>query len=252
MENANQKSADIVGEVRGHPLYRLNPSLSQSLPIKAKYKKPCDTSSAYRIVHDTGEIVSQGVVGFLEEQEIDTEQFVKIYLAGIRQYGNLTKAGAKLFEYVYEQMSGHKAKDTDTVTISLNLVKDWHPKLAKTTYYRGLSELLDQGFLFRYFGSEDMYFVNVRYMFNGDRIVLAKSYRRKPEDTSKQMRLINKIEEPMNTTAPFNNYLNLLSEDQKILFLNIFVNLRKFSLDDDIKEIIKAVNEVSKVPFPTI
>jgi hypothetical protein len=190
-----QKSADKVGELRGHPLYRVNPSLSQSLPVKVKYKKPSNMTSAYKIVHDTGEILAQGAIGFWEEQEVDTEQFVKIYLAGIRQYGNLTKAGAKLFEYIYKEMSGHKAKDTDTVTITLNLVRDWHPKLAKTTYYRGLSELLDQEFLFRYFGSEDLYFVNVRYMFNGDRIVLAKSYRRKSAKS-------NQPELPFNLEPP--------------------------------------------------
>ena len=186
-----QKSADIVGEVRGHPLYRVNPSLSQSLPVKVKHKKPLNMSSAYKIVHDTGEIIAQGAIGFWEEQEVDTEQFVKIYLAGIKQYGSLTKAGAKLFEYVYKEMSGHNSKDTDTVIITLNLVRDWNPKLAKTTYYRGLSELLDQGFLFRYYGSEDLYFVNVRYMFNGDRIVLAKSYRRKSEKSDQPALSLN-------------------------------------------------------------
>ena len=84
-----------------------------------------------------------------------------------------------LYEYVYKEMSGHKAKDTDTITISLPLVKEWCPKIAKTTYYRGLSELLDRNFLFRSYASTDLYFVNVRYMFNGDRLVLVQSYRRK-------------------------------------------------------------------------
>lgn len=178
MEQELQKS-DRVGELRGHPLYRVNPSLSKSLPIKVKSRKPSDLSPAYKIVHDTGEILAQGAIAFWEEQEVDTEQFVKIYLAGIQQHGSLTKAGAKMFEYVYKQMCGYDAKDTDTVTISLSLVKDWYPKIAKTTYYRGLNELLDQNFIFRYYGSDDLYFVNVRYMFNGDRILLAKSYRHK-------------------------------------------------------------------------
>jgi hypothetical protein len=50
---------------------------------------------------------------------------------------------------------------------------------SKTTYYRGLNELLDQGFLFRSYDSNDHYFVNVRYMFNGDRMVLVQGYRLK-------------------------------------------------------------------------
>ena len=134
---------------------------------------------AYMVAPGTGEIVARGAFGFIQEQEIDTEQFVKIYLAGIRQYGKLTKAGASLFEFVYQVMSGREAKDKDTITISLALAQEWNPKLAKTTYYRGLTELLDQAFLFRSYASNDLYFVNVRYMFNGDRIVLVQGYRLK-------------------------------------------------------------------------
>ena len=185
-----QKSNGQVGELRGHPLYKVNPSISNPLPIKIKRKEPSVVGGAYIVAPATGEILGNGVMGFIEEREVDTEHFVKIYLAGIRQYGELTKAGAKLFEYVYKEMSGHKAKDTDTITISLPLVKEWCPKIAKTTYYRGLSELLDRNFLFRSYASTDLYFVNVRYMFNGDRLVLAKKYVRKVENSSESELLI--------------------------------------------------------------
>jgi hypothetical protein len=131
--------------------------------------------------------LADGGIAFIEEQEIDSEQFVKIYLEGIRQYGQLSKAGAKLFEYVYKEMSGLKAKDKDTITLSLHLAQEWLPKLAKSTYYRGLAELLDQGFLFRSYASIDLYFVNILYMFNGNRLVLAKAYRRKETTTQAQL-----------------------------------------------------------------
>ena len=168
-----------VGLVRGHPVYKINPSMSDNLPLRIKSKDPSVMGDAYMVAPGTGEIVARGAFGFIQEQEIDTEQFVKIYLAGIRQYGKLTKAGASLFEFVYQVMSGREAKDKDTITISLALAQEWNPKLAKTTYYRGLTELLDQGFLFRSYASNDLYFVNVRYMFNGDRIVMVQGYRLK-------------------------------------------------------------------------
>jgi hypothetical protein len=244
-----QEDQNIVGEVRGHPLYRINPSLAQSLPIKVKRKKSSDIGSAYKIVHNTGEIVAEGAIGFWEDKEVDTEQFVKIYLAGIKQYGNLTKAGAKLFEYVYEKMSGHKAKDTDTITISLNLVRDWHPKLAKATYYRGLNELLDQGFLFRYFGSEDMYFVNIRYIFNGDRVVLAQSYRRKSENNNQSKLLIK--EEEKEEISDFQKYDEVskkiipieLSEEE----IQLIKNARRLSEMSD--EEIKALQQEKGIKF---
>ncbi len=174
------------GVYRGHPTYKINPSIAGNLPVKVKQNKPSRMGGAYVISKD-GDILADGGIAFIEEQEIDSEQFVKIYLEGIRQYGQLSKAGAKLFEYVYKEMSGHKAKDKDTITISLHLAQEWFPKLAKPTYYRGLAELLDQGFLFRSYASIDLYFVNILYMFNGDRLVLAKAYRRVETTTPAQL-----------------------------------------------------------------
>jgi hypothetical protein len=53
----------------------------------------------------------------------------------------------------------------------------WREDLTRRTYERGMKELLEKEFLFRSVSS-DMYFVNIRYIFNGDRLVLAQSYQR--------------------------------------------------------------------------
>jgi hypothetical protein len=178
---------------RGHPIYESNPSLSSSLPVKVKSKKPSKMGESYMISKD-GEVLAEGALAFVEEQEVDTEQFVKIYLAGIRQYGELSKAGATMFEYVYDQMSGKEGKDRDTVPINYLLAKRWREELSQRTYERGVSELLEKGFIFRTLMA-DSYFVNVRYMFNGDRIILAKSYRRKSAKS-------NQPELPFNLEPP--------------------------------------------------
>jgi len=126
----------------------------------------------------TGEVVASGAFAFVEEKEVDAQEFVKVYLDGIRQYGQLSKAGALLFEFVYREMSGRNGKDKDTVTLNYPLAQIWKPELARATFFRGMKELLEKGFLFRSMGA-DNYFVNVRFMFNGDRMVVVKSYRRK-------------------------------------------------------------------------
>lgn len=51
------------------------------------------------------------------------------------------------------------------------------------TYQRGLRELLDKEFLFR--SPEDgTFFVNIRYMFNGDRLAFVKAYHLKDSQPS--------------------------------------------------------------------
>ena len=51
-----------------------------------------------------------------------------------------------------------------------------------------MRELLAKGFLYRTMAA-DVYFVNVRFMFNGDRLVLAKTYRRKGASTQQELPL---------------------------------------------------------------
>jgi hypothetical protein len=167
---------------RGYPIYDFNPSLLDSLPTRIKPKKPSIMGESYMMSKDN-EILARGAMAFVEEQEVDNEQFVKIYLAGIRQYGQLSKSGAIMFEYVYRDLSGQTGKGRDTVAINYLLAQRWMESLTRRTYERGIKELLDKNFIFRSLTS-DHYFVNVRYMFNGDRLILAKQYIRKSDDSS--------------------------------------------------------------------
>jgi DNA-binding SARP family transcriptional activator len=82
-----------------------------------------------------------------------------------------------IFEFVYKEISGRAGKDKDTVTLNYYLAQKWKPDLSRRTYERGINDLLERDFLFRSVVA-DVYFVNVRYMFNGDRMVVMSVYRR--------------------------------------------------------------------------
>ena len=169
---------------RGHPIYESNPSADYRLSVRVKPKRSSRIGESYVISRD-GEILANGAMAFVEEKEVDTEQFVKIYLAGIRQYGQLSQSGATLFEYVYRELSGKDNKDKDTVIINYLLAQRWMESLSRRTYDRGLKELLDKEFIFRSL-STDNFYVNIQYMFNGDRLVIAKAYRREGTNTQAQ------------------------------------------------------------------
>lgn len=173
---------------RGKPVYESNPSVVGRFPIRMVPHKPNKTTQAYMVAPGTGEVLAEGAFGFVEEKEIDNEQFVKVYLDGIRQYGQLSKAGALLFEFVYREISGMAGKDRDTVTLNYMLANRWKPDLSRRTYERGMNELLDKGFLFRSVAS-DVYFVNVRFMFNGDRMHVIRTYRRKGSSLQQELPL---------------------------------------------------------------
>lgn len=180
-QDLQNNTLDIDPPTRyGYPLYEENPSLNPDLPTRFKTNENSKTSKAYLIASEAGEVIGRGVFGIIEEKEVDSEQFVKLYLAGIRQYGNLTKAGAILFEFVYKQLSDQNSRDKDTIAINFLLAQRWRKELSRRTYERGMRELLCKEFLYRSL-TADIYFVNVRFMFNGNRMILAQSYRRKLE-----------------------------------------------------------------------
>jgi len=104
---------------------------------------------------------------------VDKERFVKLYLAGLKQAAGLTKAGLAVFELVYSQVRENPGKDT----VPLDPLSSG---LEERTYQRGLRELFAKEFLFRS-TNPGLFFVNIRFMFNGDRLAFVKGYTLKKE-----------------------------------------------------------------------
>lgn len=62
------------------------------------------------------------------------------------------------------------------------------PALTPVTYRRGLRELLEKEFLYLT-PYQGLFFVNIRYMFNGDRLAFVKGYQRKGTGRQAQLPL---------------------------------------------------------------
>jgi hypothetical protein len=169
------KGKALVGKTRwGDPIYTINPSVPDKQGIATKRKSKIGNDRRGIIINDgTGEILGDGSATYYEFEEVDSERFVKLYLAGVKKAADLSKAGLSVFEWIYVQVM--ESPNTDRVNLSAD---DPEIPLARTTFYRGLRELLDRDFLFRT-PWEGTYFINVRYLFNGDRLAFVKGYQRK-------------------------------------------------------------------------
>lgn len=171
MENKFTK-AGAVAEKFGHPIYETNPSVPASHHIgKIKKVRYGNDQKGFYVDNGSGEILNVGGAAFYEFEEVDDTRFVKMYLAGVKQAAELSKAGLALFEVVYRLIQAKPGDDR--VHLSY-----YTSGLSKSQYYRGQKELLDKGFLFKS-QFDGMFFVNITYMFNGDRIAFVKGYRRK-------------------------------------------------------------------------
>ena len=165
----NEQNANTIREKHGIPVYRTNPSIPDKTEIaRARRVQIGDTHKGFVVDNGTGEILGRGAAFAYEFEEVDKERFVKLYLDGLKQASGLSKAGLAVFEIVYKALRESPGKDT--VNLSQDLTE-----LAPATFRRGLRDLLEKEFLFRspYDGT---FFVNIRFMFNGDRLAFVKGY----------------------------------------------------------------------------
>jgi hypothetical protein len=162
-----------VATKRGVPVYRVNPSIpaANGLTTRQKRFEVPGGKGAVIVDNSTGEIKGIGGMGFWWQEEVDASRFVKLFLDGIKQACNLSKSGMQIFELVYHQMREHPGNDK--IELSQYMAHD--RGLNQRTFRRGLRELLEKQFLYRS-TSDGLFFINIRFMFNGDRLAFVKTY----------------------------------------------------------------------------
>ena len=179
MNKIVQKST-VLSEKHGIPVYTSNPSVPAETEIKKNRRAQIGTDTKGLVVDSgTGEILGHGGAMVYEWEEVDKERFVKLYLAGLKQAAGLSKAGLAVFELVYKQVRENPGKDEIKLSQSMSPLK-------AVTYRRGVRELLEKEFIFRS-PYDGLFFVNIRFMFNGDRLAFVKGYRLK--DSRRQAEL---------------------------------------------------------------
>jgi hypothetical protein len=158
------------------PKYHTNPSL-ENMSVSTRNKKSFFNNGAKHLVIDegTGEQVGHMGAIFIEEKTVDTEQFIKLFAAGVEQLADLSAAGYRMFKLVYSLMLENP--NTDKILIEYNdLVYSKKWEQSQRTFQRGIAELLIKEIIFLSV-SPNLYFINVRLFYNGDRISILKSYK---------------------------------------------------------------------------
>jgi hypothetical protein len=162
-----------ISTKRGFPVYRTNPSVPRvgGLPTRSKRISVPGGRGSVIVDNTTGELKGIGGLGFWWEEEVDTARFVKLFLDGIKQAAGLSKTGIQVFELVYHEMRANPG--SDEIKLNQYVAKDHG--ISDRTYQRGVRELLEKEFLYRS-PSDGVFFVNIRFMFNGDRLAFVRTY----------------------------------------------------------------------------
>jgi hypothetical protein len=157
----NKMTQEKLETRRGVELYENNPFLLSS--VKTKTKRIVNKRGDMMLVNSsTGEIQSQ-IAGFWEGEEVETTQFIKLFINGVKALAELTNAGTKIFKMLYLEMQKNIGKDQ--VYLSYTAVNK--EEISRSTFSRGLSELIEKNFIAA-MPAIGWYWVNPDYIWNGD------------------------------------------------------------------------------------
>jgi len=188
MAENSQNQAPAIRQKRGVPIYMTNPSVPAKDEIsRARRTQFGNEHRGLVIDGGTGEILGRGGAYMYEFEEVDKERFVKLFLDGVRKTAGLSTTGLMIFELIYNQVRGNP--NSDKIEMSFMVAQDLLPNLAERTYRRGLRELLDKEVVFRS-PVEGVFFVNIRCMFNGDRLAFVKGYQLKKPNALRDVPLL--------------------------------------------------------------
>ena len=156
-----------------------NPFLKEAVEqiqqsIVKKYKNTSGTSrnAILQAVNSEGELV--GHTSFIQQIEVDEEQFTKIYLSQFSAFWNLKTQAIRVFGYIMTKL----VPKQDLFSFFLDECMEHTGYKSEKSIYIGLASLLQNHIIAR--GRNDShYFINPMIAFNGDRVTFAKTYIKK-------------------------------------------------------------------------
>lgn len=160
--------------VKAASKYDVNPFIDK-LVVKTRGRKVTVARGSTLVDMQTGEI--EGVTEIAQIVEVDESQFIKLFTKDLAIWFDLNRAAMRVFgallTVVQESAIGRDMVFFDVRSEALEAFK-----ISKATFYRGLDELIEKGFIARHL-SPGWYFINPAMFFNGNRARFVKEYRTK-------------------------------------------------------------------------
>jgi len=108
---------------------------------------------------------------FARKVQVDKAKFMKVFMTGLSNWFDLSKAGIKVFAYVANQIVPNR----DSFDFDMDDCRKFTGYSGKNTILSGLAELIDNRFIAR--GPNPYkYYINPTIFFNGDRLTFIEQY----------------------------------------------------------------------------
>lgn len=161
---------------RGFARYPENPFLeNHGVELGARKRKVPGTEKYMVVDPGTGEVAA--TAGFYEVHEVDETKFVKLFIQGAKAFSDLSNPGTKVLAALFEVVQKHPGVDAIYLPF-LEVAEATSPPLSRATFNRGMTELIEKAWLAET-PIPNKYWINVSYLFNGDKLRFVKEYRKK-------------------------------------------------------------------------
>lgn len=136
--------------------------------------------STYHILAEDMESKSEteDTITFSKKQIVDKDQFVKLYISGFGVLSNLKNSTKLVFTYIFNQIRKEVGQDRYYFSFNEYLLfckEEGIKPIGKTSFYRAMSELIDLEVIART-TLLHLYFINIAFVFNGDRLKFIQEY----------------------------------------------------------------------------
>jgi Firmicute plasmid replication protein (RepL) len=162
--------------------YEKNPFLGGDVLTIKRGKSSMIIGSTNKLLVDekTGEV--EGLAILHKYTEVDKDEFVKVYIKEMKNLLDLTSTGTKSFYFLLECLRINEA----TVYINITKMAEYCKWKNTSQCYLGLGELIANKVIAPS-TEPNLWFINPNFIFNGNRIVFMKEYRRKEEKDIKKI-----------------------------------------------------------------
>ncbi len=163
---------------RGVTKYSENPFWE---PTEVKIGKKRVSVAGGMHVSDDGESVKHGGIHVIEE--VDREQFVKLYTKNIRVFFDLKPTTQKVLAYLITQLQ--ESPGADSIYLAFVAAQkhfsETDVKISRASFHRALKELLEKKFIAES-DMPNMFWFNPHLFFNGDRMTFIREFRVKTKE----------------------------------------------------------------------
>jgi hypothetical protein len=185
----------IYKKVGDYSLNKINPFLEDTLQHIEKGEKTLlfGQKNPDLIIDSDSQVKGHSL--FARKVTVDKAKFMKIFMTGLSNWFDLTKAGIKVFAYVANQISPNR----DTFDLDFDECKAFTGYKSDKMIFSGLAELMENKFIAR--GPNPFkYYINPTVFFNGDRLTFVEQYELEKTTEQKkaggqQLDLVEMIEE---------------------------------------------------------